>query len=169
MEKIAGRPSVTESSLITMGSLLIPISFGMLLIAASEQTSSGLAPEVRLVLAISSPLLYVWWLFAVQLSTRVMHDVENEMIVIKEGRLNAQSKVENNDHDGPFTILREIYGEKHGKGVLLVIRRNHWLFYLPMVILPAVVVVFRLGTPEIPWLENIIRTLSTMFPYWDLP
>lgn len=114
-----------ENSMIVMGSIFIAGSF-VLLGAASQLSTATIS---KIALALASPILYVVWLFSVQLSTRLMNDVEFDMRLICEKSY------------GPAAILREFYGEKHGRDPVMWMRRNHWLVYIPLLIAAATAIV----------------------------
>jgi hypothetical protein len=113
-----------EQAMIGMGSLFIPTAFVLLAAAA---TASNISSSARIALAVSAPALYVLWLFLVQLTTRLMDDIDSQM------RLYA--------HDGAATLLHHFYEDRHGFGVMMKLRRNHWLFYLPLITLGATMII----------------------------
>jgi hypothetical protein len=119
-----------ENSMILMGSLFIPTAFAILIVGAAPPIS--ISQPARVSLLIVSVFLYSWWLFTVQLTTRIMNDLSYDMQRISEG--NA----------GPGHILKELYGDRQGKGSLTWLRRNHWLAYLPLLIFPSVVIIFNI-------------------------
>jgi hypothetical protein len=123
-----------------MGSLFVPVSFAVLLVA-SNPPSNVLPQELRSILALVGVLLYSWWLLTVQLSTRVMHDIDVDIMVLNEGRIDLDDKLVDTTRDGLTTLTREIFGARSGRGVLMKVRRNHWLFYLPLLIIPATYVI----------------------------
>jgi hypothetical protein len=112
-----------EQGMLGMGNLFIPTAFILLAAAATAQLTSS----VRMVLAISAPALYVLWLFSVQLSTRLMDDVDAHI------RLLAK--------DGAGEVLHDFYGDRHGHGRMMKCRRNHWLFYVPLLTIAASMII----------------------------
>jgi len=84
-------------------------------------------PLARIVLAISAPSLYVLWLFLVQLSTRLMDDVDSDMRLYAKG--------------GTAGLLHDFYDDRHGFGVVMRLRRNHWLAYVPLLTIAAALIV----------------------------
>lgn len=113
-----------ETGMLSMGNLFIPTAFLLLGAAATSQMTSNPA---RIALAASAPMLYVLWLFLVQLSTRLMDDVDSDM------RLYAK--------DGSAQVLHDFYGDRHGFGVMMWVRRNHWLAYVPLLTLGATFII----------------------------
>ncbi len=105
-----------EHSMILMGTLFIPTAF--ILLGAAIQTDVRLQ-SARAILVIAAPLLYSFWLFFVQLSTRVMMDSEFRMMQISGGTTSYIAATK-----------QQFYGDKHGRGLLMKLRRNHWLSYL---------------------------------------
>ena len=103
-------------SMVLMGSIFITGTFVLL---GASATSPD--PNLRPPLAIIAPLSYLIWLFTNQLPTRIMNDVEVEMRLICRQN-NAQR------------VLRELYGAKHGNSLMMKIRRNYWLIYVPIII-----------------------------------
>jgi len=112
-----------ESSLLILGTILIPTSF--VLLGLANQTTPGLP---RAAIALASPLLYLTWLFFSQLPVRVMTDMETEAVVLT-GNPTAVFK-------------RELYGGGEGKTSLMRIRRNHWLVYVFLLVPPALIIAF---------------------------
>jgi hypothetical protein len=117
--KEAGRRG---SAMIWMGSIFLPISFLLLGIAAQIDPAT---PNLRLALVFVSIILYTLWLFLIQLTTRLMNDMNMEMRLICEPKPSAAK------------ILRKFYGKKHGKKPLIWIRRNHWLAFLILLVVAA--------------------------------
>ena len=130
-ERILDRLRVTENSMILMGALFVPTAF-VLLAAAAMPPIPNPNPVLRTVLAIVSPALYSWWLFSIQLSTRVMHDVDNEILITAEG------------NGGLTNLFRDLYGAGQGQGLMMFVRRNHWIAYLLLLIFGSVSVVSQL-------------------------
>ncbi len=110
---------VRETSMITMGSLFVPTAFLLLGVAAQHDIPCS----AKIALSIWAPLLYLIWLFTVQLSTRVMTDVEGVLKRKVGGSFGAYERLQN-----------KLYGAGHGKGPLIWTRRNHWLFYIPLLV-----------------------------------
>ena len=86
-----------QKPMITMGSLFVPTAFALLALAGQTTTLC----MVRIILAGLSPSLYVFWLFAIQLSTRLMNDVEAELMQHAPNPLGYYTRLQ-----------RELYGEK---------------------------------------------------------
>jgi len=114
-----------EQSMIEMGSLFIPTAF--LLLGAAATSSTFIYQSARIGLALSAPILYVLWLFLVQLSTRLMDDVDSNV------RLYA--------NDGAGRVLHLFYEDRHGWGLVMWLRRNHWLAYLPLLVVGATLII----------------------------
>ncbi len=112
-----------ETSMLTMGTLFIPTAFVLLGAAATANTSA----LSRIALAASAPTLYVLWLFLVQLPTRLMDDVDSQMRSIVGDPANL--------------VLHKFYGDRHGIQYMTRLRRNHWLVYVPLLILGATYVI----------------------------
>ncbi len=131
----------SETSMLTMGSIFIAASF--IILAFSNQ--KGLDPGVRVVMAIFSPILYAMWLFSIQLSTRLMMDAKIEVELIHEHGPQRIDLIEHHDlcwHNGPAHMRRRFYGAKNGKGLMMKVRRNHWLLYLTLLTFPSMVTVW---------------------------
>jgi len=109
-----------EGSMLQMGTIFIAATFILLGIAFQKRID----PSVKLLVAVSAPVVYSWWLLSIQLTTRLMGDTEAQ-ILVEMG-------------DGPMVLKRKIYGEKDGYSLLMKIRRNHWLFYLLVITLISV-------------------------------
>jgi hypothetical protein len=122
-----------EQSMIGMGGLFIPTAF--VLLGAAATTSPYVSSSARITLALSAPVLYVLWLFLVQLSTRLMDDVDSQM------RLYA--------NDRAAGLLHHFYEDRHGFGVMMRLRRNQWLFYVPLITLGTAVIIHSIivGAP----------------------
>jgi len=106
-------------SMVLMGSIFITGTFVLLGASATAQGNS------KSVFAFAAPLSYLVWLFTNQLPTRVMNDVEVEIRLIS------------NQH-GAQEVLRELYGKKHGNSLLMKIRRNYWLLYIPIIVYTSI-------------------------------
>ena len=121
-----------EQAMIGMGSLFVPTAFVLLAAAA---TSHDISSSARIALAVSAPALYVLWLFLVQLSTRLMDDIDSQT------RLYAK--------DGAGELLHDFYEDRHGFGLMMKSRRNHWLFYVPLMTLGATLIIHSIivGAP----------------------
>lgn len=113
------------SSMLTMGTIFVAASF-LILIGSTERMIS---PEVRFILAFASPLVYGWWLFSIQLTSRLMDDVDLEILIT-----NLTIREENN---ALARLHRDLYGPAHGRWLLIWLRRNHWLFYMIALIIGA--------------------------------
>jgi hypothetical protein len=111
--------------MIGMGSLFVPTAF--VLLAAAATTKGSISSQARVGLALSAPILYVLWLFLVQLSTRLMDDVDSQM------RRYAR--------DPTARILNTFYEDRHGFGLVMRFRRNHWLAYVPLFTLGATLII----------------------------
>jgi hypothetical protein len=124
-----------EVSMLNMGSLFIPTAFVMLGAAATAPVSQ----LARATLAFSAPLLYVIWLFLVQLPTRLMDDVDSKMRLIVG--------------DPVTRVLHEFYGDRHGIQHLTRLRRNHWLAYVPLLTIAASLIISSVltSTPPFHW------------------
>lgn len=118
--KIPADSGRRESSMILMGTIFLTGAF-ILLGAASQAPPASLS---RKMLAMIELLTNVWWLFSIQLSTRIMNDVEFEL------RLRERNV-------GYHLIQRYLYGGQHGDNWLIRIRRNHWLVYMVFVFMAA--------------------------------
>ncbi|MGA2789700.1 MAG: hypothetical protein ABSF00_02910 [Candidatus Bathyarchaeia archaeon] len=114
-----------EQSMIAMGSLFIPTAF--VLLGAAATSSEFISQSARVALAASAPVLYVLWLFLVQLSTRLMDDVDSDMRLIA--------------NDGAARVLHDFYQDRHGFGLMMWLRRNHWLAYVPLLTLGATLII----------------------------
>jgi hypothetical protein len=111
--------------MLDMGSLFISTAF--VLLAAAATASNYISHSARIGLALSAPLLYVVWLFLVQLPTRLMDDVDSKMRLIAK--------------DAAAEILHNFYGDRHGTTYMTRLRRNHWLAYVPLVTLGATLII----------------------------
>jgi general stress protein CsbA len=107
--------------MIEMGSLFIPTA--LVLLGAAATSSDFISTTARIALAASAPTLYILWLFLVQLSTRLMDDVDSDM------RLYLS--------DGAARVLHLFYQDRHGFGRMMWLRRNHWLAYVPLLTVGA--------------------------------
>jgi hypothetical protein len=114
-----------ERSMLDMGSLFIPTAFVLLAAAATAQ--NFISHSARIGLALSALLLYVVWLFLVQLPTRLMDDVDSKMRLIAK--------------DAAAEILHNFYGDRHGTTYMTRLRRNHWLAYVPLLTLGATLII----------------------------
>jgi hypothetical protein len=115
-----------ESGMLTMGNLFIPTAF-LMLGAAATAPKDVISPSARIVLAASGPLLYVLWLFLVQLSTRLMDDIDSDMRLAAKG--------------GTANVLHCFYEDRHGFGLVMILRRNHWLAYVPLITIGAIMII----------------------------
>ena len=75
-------------------------------------------------------LSYVLWLFSVQLSTRLMDDVDSKMKEWAKGRTHL--------------VLHNFNDDRHGFGLVMRLRRNHWLVYVPLLTIGATIVIHSL-------------------------
>lgn len=103
-------------TMVLMGTIFITGTFVLL---GASVTANDI--NLRTLLAVIAPLSYLVWLFTNQLPTRIMSDVEVEMRLI----INP---------NGAQGVLRRLYGEKHGNSLMMKIRRNYWLIYIPIII-----------------------------------
>jgi hypothetical protein len=111
--------------MIQMGSLFVPTAF--VLLAGAATSSQFISSSARIALAAAAPTLYVLWLFLVQLSTRLMDDVDSDMRRYLE--------------DGAAEVLHDFYQDRHGFGPMMWLRRNHWLAYIPLLTLGAALII----------------------------
>jgi len=118
---------VRESSMITMGSLFIPTAFALLGLAGQQTTP----PATRFALSIAALFLYLIWLFAIQLTSRLMSDIEAELQQYIRGPLGYYARLQ-----------RQLYGERNGNHPFLWIRRNHWVIFLVPLFYAAAYLIF---------------------------
>ena len=111
-------------SMVLMGTIFITGTFVLLGASVTANTVN-----LRTTLAVAAPMSYLVWLFANQLPTRIMNDVEVEL------RLVCNS-------NGAQGVLRKLYGAKHGNSLMMKIRRNYWLIYIPIIIGASMYVIF---------------------------
>ena len=75
-------------------------------------------------IALAAPLLYLAWLFFSQLPVRIMSDAETEAAVMVG--------------DPTAVFKRELYGSGEGGTWMMRLRRNHWLVYVPLLVVPSI-------------------------------
>lgn len=121
-----------ESGMLGTGSLIIPTAFFLLAAAATAQ-KDVISVVGRETLAFSAPLLYMFWLFSVQLPTRLMDDIDSKMKEYAKGRTHG--------------VLHTFYEDRHGFGVMMRLRRNHWLAYVPLLTVAATLIVHSIVSP----------------------
>ena len=122
----------SEVSMIQMGSIFIA-SAGILL-SASVQRGLGL-------IAFSAAFLVTWWLFSVQLSTRLMMDAKMQIRLVKEHRFGTNHTDPCDQEEGEAHFLRRFYGDTNGEGLMMKMRRNHWLFYPSLLLVVGAIIV----------------------------
>lgn len=132
LEEVLGHGG-SEGSMIQMGSIFI-VASGVVLSIASQTFITGWA---KIALAFSSPLLVGWWLFTVQLSTRLIMDGKMEVRLIQEHDPITRHIDNCTLRSGSAHLQRMVYGDRNGRGPIMWIRRNHWTFYLSLLIVAA--------------------------------
>ena len=110
--------------MILMGSIFVPLSFILLGAAVT-----GKFPwQAKISLSFIAPWIYIAWLFSIQLSTRLMNDMESEFEILVKP-------------EGYRKIMRKFYGIGHGRTWTMRARRNHWLIYVVLLTLSASLVI----------------------------
>ena len=125
--------------MLTMGSIFIAASF-LLLTFSNQKDLDG---WIRIVMALASPILYGIWVFSIQLSSRLMDDATSEVELIAEHVL--QGDLHSDDcrqTRGVAHVKRKFYGARNGRGLMMKVRRNHWIFYLNLLILLSLTVIW---------------------------
>jgi hypothetical protein len=105
-------------NMIVMGTIFVTGSF-VLLGAAATTTNV----DLRVTLAGAAPFVYLIWFFTIQLSTRIMNDIEAEMRLIVNPA-------------GPESVKRILYGPRYGN-MLTFFRRNIWVIYVPLIVIAS--------------------------------
>ena len=118
-----------ERSMIDMGLIFVVAAF---IILGQVPQAKDISFPVKTILTISSPLVYAFWLFTIQLSTRLMNDSDMEMSV----RIEEERGIY-----GISRVRREFYGDYHGRGPMMWFRRNHWLLYFILLIIGATMLI----------------------------
>lgn len=127
----------SESSMLTMGSIFIATSFILLIFSNQKDLDSGISFDM----ASFSAILYALWLYSIQFSTRLIMDAKVEVELMEEHGDDTEHQDNCAQAKGPAHMRRRFYGERNGRGLMMKIRRNHWLFYQTLPTFASMIVI----------------------------
>jgi len=120
-ETLNGEIERRERSLITMGSIFLPVSFLLM-----GQAATANSPNIRLLLVWTSIMLYSVWLFAVQITSWRLDEIIYPRLRWLERHIGFEA--------------HRFVGRRIQGSCWIHIRRHHWAIFLIVLFVVAIVI-----------------------------